>query len=77
MAASKWDPCSIGTYAPPGYELLSSHYADGSVVHTFACEGKPELTCTVGAHESEQEKLDAFREEHSEPVTKPGKRKAL
>ena len=64
----------VKAYAPEGYRLERTDYEGGAAHHRFVCEGKPELVCTVGAHEDERGVLEKFQAALAPKlaVTEPG-----
>jgi hypothetical protein len=57
----------VKDYAPVGYRLERSDYADGGVSHLFVADGRPDLVCKVSAHEDEKAVLTSFRVGHLAP----------
>ena len=55
----------VAGYAPAGYRLERTDYEGGAAHHRFVCEGKPELVCTVVAHEDERSVLEKFQAGHA------------
>ena len=52
----------VASYAPPGYRLARSDYADGCVTHIFEHPLGSPLKCAVSAGEDEREALARFQQ---------------
>jgi hypothetical protein len=72
----------VADYAPPGYRLTRTDYADGVCMHTFEADGRMPVSCSGSWPTADDElaALEAFQAHHtaasraasqqtSEPVT--------
>lgn len=65
---------NVNDYAPHGYVLAATHYADGKCTHVFSADGQRDVELVVSQHEDEREALERFKASHSLPAPKPVKR---
>lgn len=60
---------NVNDYAPPGYKLAATHYADGKCTHVFETLDEHGhmvgLLCTIGQHDDERAALEAFKAKYA------------